>query len=235
VLVSREPGQQTIKEIRFPYFDPTDRQYHIALLDEIALEVLPGMDPVTGAPIESAQRSEVRLLSEDIRFIKLDSGEFRSTHEQLFSRPVFWVFLFLPLVGVAGGLVYRKHRDRMEGDQAYARSRQAGKIARAHLAEARQLASNPSDLKAFYAACERALSGFAADKLNVARAGMMADQLGVQLRSKDVDTEIVQDYLRYLELCAEKRFSPDQGEIHQAGEFLDRVEKMILRLDGAIS
>jgi len=104
-----------------------------------------------------------------------------------------------------------------------------------HLAKARSLLSTPGDQQQFYSECERALSGFAADKVNVARAGMMTDDVGRLLETKGVANNVIEDYLECLRVCEMKRFSPVEAGSHEGEAFLKRAETAIQQLDEAIS
>jgi hypothetical protein len=233
VVVPREPGRQTIKPVRLPYFDPQERAYKIALVDEIALDVEPGSDLSIEAPMSSAAKEQVRFISEDIRFIKLSSGGLQPLNNPLFRNLMFWVILLFPLLGISIASLYSRHQGRLEADSAYARSRKAGKVAKRHLAKARSLLS-ADDQQEFYSECERALSGFAADKLNVARAGIMTEDVGRLLRTKGVADQVVEGYLGCLRVCEMKRFSPAEEGSVESEAFLKRAETAIQQLDEAL-
>ena len=94
----------------------------------------------------------------------------------LYATAGFWVVLLLPVAALGGAAAVRRHRDRIEGDVAYARVRRAGRMARKRLARARSLASG--DPRAFHAEVAGALEGLLADKLNVAEAGLVREEAG---------------------------------------------------------
>ncbi len=235
VVVPRVQGRQTIKPIRLPYFDPKDREYKVALLDEIVLDVKPGSSLAIDAPRSGAAKEQVRFITEDIRFIKLAPGSLKPLNNPMFRNPTFWGIVLFPLIGLSVASLYGRHRSRLEADYAYARSRKAGKVAKKHLAKARSLLSTPGDQQKFYSECERALSGFAADKVDVARAGMMTDDVGQLLETRGVANNVIEDYLECLRVCEMKRFSPAEVDSHESETFLKRAETAIQQLDEAIS
>jgi hypothetical protein len=144
----------------------------------------------------------------------------------------FWTFALLPMAGVAGALALRRHRDRIEGDVAYARGRRASRLARKRLAEARRL-STGDDARAFYAEVARALRGFVADKLNVAEAGMQIGDLRAGLARARVPDATTGELVDCLEHCDRQRFAPPTPEGERA-RFLERAGMLMTSLDREI-
>ena len=80
-------------------------------------------------PLETGRvRAGVEELRTDIRFIQLGSPALVLANRTLFAHPLFWVTLLVPLAAVGGAAGLRRHRDRLHGDVAYARSRRAAKV-----------------------------------------------------------------------------------------------------------
>ena len=172
VMIPRAPGNRTIPAVTLGYFDPATGAYRTATTGEVPLVVT---GTVADGPASLA-RGGITQLREDIRFIRLGSGSLRPLRRTVFEGSAFWLFLLLPMASVAGAAVLRRHRDRLEGDVAWARGRSAGRVARKRLAEAGRLADG-DDGKAFYAEVATALRGFVADKLNMAAAGLQTATL----------------------------------------------------------
>ena len=162
-------------------------------------------------------------LRTDIRFIQLGSPALVLANRPLFAHPLFWIVLLVPLAAVGGAAGVRRHRDRLHGDVAYARSRRASKVARKRLAEARKLADG-DDVRAFYAEAGHALEGFLADKLNIAAAGMIRDEVRDRLGAMGIATEAAEPYLECLEECDRQRFAPPTASREERVRFLDQVE-----------
>ena len=138
-----------------------------------------------------------------------------------------------PLVGIVGSVALRRHRDLLEGDAAYARGRRASRIAKKRLAHARGLAGS-SDARAFYAEVARALRGLAADRLNVAEAGLQAGELEARLRERGVDEATVGEMMACLDHCDRQRFAPPSGDPGEEARFLERAGSLMSTLDRAI-
>ena len=99
----------------------------------------------------------------------------------------------MPIVLVISAYGVRRHQDRLQGDVAYARQRQATRSAKRHLSHAKKLI-DVSKHKAFYAEVGRALMGYVGNKLNIAEAGMMSDEVRKRLLEKGVSSGILDPF-----------------------------------------
>ncbi len=222
VLVPRVPGVGAIPPVELTYFDPAGESYEVAASGALAVEVT-GV-AADGPPGTGRVRAGVEELRTDIRFIRIGTPALVLANRTLFAHPLFWITLLVPLAAVGGAAGLRRHRDRLHGDVAYARSRRAAKLARKRLAEARKLADG-KDVRAFYAEAGRALEGFLADKLNIAAAGMIRDEVRDRLAARGVATEAAEPYLECLEECDRQRFAPPTASAEERARFLGRVEE----------
>jgi len=229
VLIPRAPGTRELGPFRMGYYDLGAREYRTAETGALSLTV--SGTPTTGGPA-LLSRGGVEQLREDIRFIHL-GATLRPAERRLLDGLGFWIVALLPLVGIVGALGLRRHRDRLEGDVAYARGRRASRVARKRLAEARGLVGGP-DRRAFYAEVARALRGLVADRLNLAEAGLQTGELEARLRGKGVAEETVRETLSCLDHCDRQRFAPPSGDPGEEERFLERATALMSTLDRAI-
>lgn len=229
VLIPRAPGSRSIPSVRFPYYDDALGEYRVAATDPLELTV-------SGTVLESPGslgRGGVAQLREDIRFIRLGPLELRRVGGSLVESSSFWLLLLLPLVAMGGATMLRRHRDRLEGDVAYARGRRAGRVARKRLAQARELLKS-EDVRAFYAEVARALRGLVADRLNLAEAGLQTAELDAALATTGIAGELRRDLVDCLEECDRQRFAPPSADTAARERFLDRAGDVMTRLDRAV-
>lgn len=232
VLLPRSPGRKTIPAIEVSYFDTSRREYAIASSEPLAIEVTG--TAVEGPAVAGLRRGNVEPLRQDIRFIHIATPSFRPIEGSLFGRPDFWIVLLVPLIVVGGALGFRRHRDRLEGDVAYARHRRAGRVAKKRLGRARALRS-PSTTREFYAEVARALEGFLADKLNLAEAGLIGEQARARLAARGVSGEAVGEYFACLSECDRQRFAPAESSLEEMDAFLKRTGEAMTRLTEELS
>jgi len=226
VLIPRAPGRREIPAITMGWFDDDAGAYRTATTRPIPLTV-------TGTAFEGpggSSRGGVAQLREDIRFIHLGAASLRPADQELFDRATFWLVLFLPLIALAGGLAYRRHRDLLEGDVAYARGRRASRVAKKRLAQARALAT-AGDARAFYAEVARALRGLVADRLNLAEAGLQTAEVTRRLAERGVDPTVVEEVEACLQQCDRQRFAPPGTDPEEKTRILERAGDAMTRLD----
>jgi hypothetical protein len=229
VLIPRAPGDREIPAISLGYFDPSAGVYRVAATDAIPLTV---HGTVAGGPVPLA-RGGVEQLRRDIRFIHLGAPSLRRADRGGLGGPALWIVALLPMAAVLGAVALRRHRDRLEGDVAWARGRRAGRVARKRLAEARRLAT-ADDTRAFYAEVARALRGLVADKVNVSEAGMQLADLERDLARASVSEEVVAELRGCLEHCDRQRFAPPGSDPHERERFLERAGDLMIALDRRI-
>lgn len=226
VLIPRAPGRREVPSITMGYFDQSAGAYRTAATEPLPLTVT---GAAIGGPGQVA-RGGVAQLREDIRFIHLGTASLRPAGRVLFDSATFWLLLLLPIAGVVGAVALRQHRDRLEGDVAYARGRRASRVARKRLAEARSLSAT-GDARAFYAEVARALRGLVADRLNLAEAGLLTSELGARLAERGIDETTVTELRACLEQCDRQRFAPPGADPEERTRLLERVGALMTALD----
>lgn len=228
VLVPRVAGRQVIKPVSFSFFDPKAGKYRTLQTDQISVDVAKGNDAMAFVP-SGFSKEEVRLIGQDIRYIKTQPPAFRRIGEGLHDSAGFWLVLVTPLVALAGAVIQRRHWDRLSGDYAYARLRRANRAARKRLAAARAVMTLDRE-KEFYAEVSKALIGFLGDKLNIAEAGMISEEVRSVLRARGIAQEVIDEYFACLQICDLKRFSPAGATIEEMRTFVEQAETAMGKL-----
>jgi len=233
VLIPRLPGVQTIKPIRFSYFDLASKSYKTLVTPEIKITVKKGRKQfVSSGP--GFTREEVKLLGQDIRYIEQAIPRFRKTGAYYYQSLSFMLLLIIPLLVMGGAIGYRRYADKLAENVAYARSRKATQIANSQLKHAKKLL-NEKTQKEFYSEISKALIGFLANKLNVAEAGMMTEQARQLLAERKVEPQIVSAYFECLQVCDYQRFAPASSRIAQMQSFYQKVKNVIIKLQKALA
>ncbi|MEO8168101.1 MAG: BatD family protein, partial [bacterium] len=176
ILVPRYPGKKIIKPVEFSYFDLGKNEY--VTLKSPQLEINVEQGPAGATPfVSSSPREDVQMLSQDIRFIKVDRPAFVKRGEYLYTSGAFIALLLLPLAGLGGTLVYTRKRQAVMSDMVGYRNRRAIKVARKGLKNAEVLLKevsggndNAERKIAFYSEVARAMWKYLGDKLNIQQA-----------------------------------------------------------------
>jgi hypothetical protein len=232
VLIPRTPGSRTIPAVQIDYFDVNSGTYATVATQPIDIEVTG--DVVEGPMIAGRTRGSIEQLREDIRFIRIATPRFQPRDRRLFALPGFWIVFIAPLGVVVGAWGFRRHRDRLKGDIAYARRRRASRVAKQRLARAESLKSSAAP-REFYAEIARALQGFLGDKLNLAEAGLIKESVNVALMQCGVRQEVADEYLGCIDVCDRQRFAPAKPNRDEMNAFLERTERAMTELDQGLT
>ncbi|MDP6779407.1 MAG: BatD family protein [Candidatus Latescibacteria bacterium] len=227
VVIPEDDGVAEIAPFRLPYFDPENGRYHVVQSEPIPLQVTPQARASQPLPVASMlNREEIRVLGEDIRFIKPDRTVLEDQGRMLYADWRFLALQLVPVLGFFSMLGYRRHRDRLIGDVAYARRRRSRGEARRRLSQARSLMKDGDD-KAFHAEIHRALAQFLADRLNLPAAGMAADAAARTLGARGVAPETVSEVCEVFQRCDFARFSPSRAPEGDMARLYQDTERLI--------
>ncbi len=231
VLIPRFPGTQRIPSLSLSWFDPQARRYKTITSPEIFIAVQKGEGQLSTAPA-GLSKEEVRLIGQDIRFIKTRRPQLSVIGDSFHSSTLFSILWMMPLMGLALAYFYKLHLQKLSGDVAYARSRSANRMAMKRLAKADKLLAVETQ-KEFFAEVSHALIGFAADKLNLSAAGIILRDLESRLHDKSVDAELVQNYMTLLQRCDFQRFAPATVAKEEMQQFFSQAKEAIIKLEKA--
>ena len=233
VLVPRNAGAQKIKPVLFNYFDARTQTYKTIQTDPVTIQVAQGSQQYASIPT-GLSKEEVQLVGQDVRFIKMDALNLRKQGSHFNAPWIFWIIYLAPLGLVWLAFIYRKHLNLLVEDVAYARDRRAQKEARKRLSQAKGCQVVETQ-KEFYAEIGKALTGFLGDKLNIAEAGMMTDEVRKALSKKGISSEVVEPYFACLATCDMKRFSPSDATDEEMTAFYKQAETAILDMGRALA
>lgn len=232
VMVPRFAGAFEISGVQLPYFDPKAKEYRVASAAPIALRIAQGAGEVALAS-GGMTKSDVKLIGQDIRFIALAQMPFDEIGQSNYTQPWFAALLALPLFGLVGAFLYQRHQQKLSSNVAYARGRKATRVANKQLQSAKKFLQS-NDGKPFYAEVQRALMGFLGNKLNVAEAGLVTDDIQKLLEAKKVAPEVVSAYITCLHICDFQRFAPSQANGAEMKQFYDQAQNAIAQMEEAL-
>lgn len=239
LMIPRYPGLKVIKPVTISYFDLKKREYVRLRSPQIELNVEQGTASPPAA-ITGVNREDVRLLSQDIRFIKVHAYGLTQQGEHLYSDPVFLTLVLLPLVGVAGAWVYARQRQVVMLDQAGYRNRRAMKVAQKGLREAEYLLKERSAQKnepaqnqrlRFYSEVSRALWKYLGDKLNIPQASFSVEGAIAALRERGAQEQLLADLRSVLETCDLARFAPTSMELAAMQKTYEDARRTIVDIE----
>jgi hypothetical protein len=239
LMIPRYPGLKVIKPVTMSYFDLKKREYVHLRSPQIELNVEQGA--AGSAPVMSGvNREDVRLLSQDIRFIKMNVPAIVHPGDRLYTDPFFIVLALLPFAGLAGAYVYARQRQVVMADQAGYRNRRAMKVAQKGLREAEYLLKEKSARKGepaqnqrlrFYAEVSRALWKYLGDKLTIPQAEFSVEGAVAVLRERGAAEELLTSLRTVLETCDMARFAPTSMELSAMQKTYDDARRVIVDVE----
>ena len=123
LLIPRHQGDFTIAPLEFSYFNPATGRYVTLSTKPIQVKVSKGIAESNVTAFSSADKQDVKLLGNDIRYIKTDHAGLNDGNRYY---GTFWYYLLLaagPVLCIAG-LIYRNWNRRNNSDPVLVKSKQ---------------------------------------------------------------------------------------------------------------
>ena len=178
-------------------------------------------------------KEEVKLLGQDIRFIKLGSPQLRSVREPFLFSAAYWVLFFGILILFAMVYVALRRQIRESQNVALLRGKRANKVAVQRFRAARRYMEE-QNRHAFYEEMLRALWGYMSDKFNIPVANLTKENVREELHKRGVSSEDSQRFTAIITQCDEAQYSPVEsarmGDVYSEGvNLISRIESVIKR------
>ncbi len=178
-------------------------------------------------------KEEVKLLGQDIRFIKLGSPQLRSVREPFLFSAAYWVLFFGILILFAMVYVALRRQIRESQNVALLRGKRANKVAVQRFRAAKRYMEE-QNRHAFYEEMLRALWGYMSDKFNIPVANLTKENVREELHKRGVSSEESQRFTAIITKCDEAQYSPAASarmtEVYGEGvDIISRIEAMIKR------
>ncbi len=231
LLLPRHAGEMKIPSIPFAYYDVEKKAYASSASPVFTLSVAKGAD-LAGGPSSGLSKEDVKLLGEDIRFIKSEDLSLRKRGETFAGSALFYTLSFSPLVGFVGFIFFAKRRERVLGDVAGFKNRKARKMAQRRLVVAKKFL-HQKNKELFYAEVSRALWGYIGDKLGIPPSDLSVGLVKTALATRSVSEDAITKLGGAIEECEYARFAPASdslqmdGVYHQAIGIISEIEDQL--------
>ncbi len=236
-FIARAEGEFEIPAVEFSYFDPVRRQYHTLTSKGLLMEVTPAATGTSSEavvlPGRGLSKEEVKLLGEDIRFIKLGDSRLGKEREPLIFSRLYWALL--GVIIVLFGITYLALRRKIRESQnlVLVRGKRANKVALQRFRVARQ-AMEEQNRHAFYEEMLHALWGYMSDKFNIPVSNLTKESVREELLKRGITQEECQRFSQIITRCDEAQYSPmataQMQEVYEEGvALLSLVEQRVKR------
>lgn len=211
IIIPRVPGDFVIEPVKFSYFDLSKKKYVTLTSPEYKISVEKGDGTASDVNYSNVNRSDIRYIGSDIRYIKTGNPELGLIGAFFFGSTLFYILLLLPLVIFILFIIIWKKELKKRSNMALMRNRKATKVAQKRLKKAQQFLSEKKQSE-FYEEVSQAIWGYLSDKFSIPLASLSVDTVSETLTRKEVKPEIIEKFIEIINNCEFARFAP--GESH---------------------
>ncbi|MFR9648970.1 MAG: BatD family protein [Rikenellaceae bacterium] len=234
-FIVRTQGVFEIPKVEFSYFDPKGNRYVTLSTDAISLDVAPdaanGGDSLSSTVVTTISKGDVKMLGQDIRFIKIDSVGFgREYSTFILTRSYYLAILAIVAIFIALYIAIKQLISSSK-NMVLMRGKRANKVAIQRFKSAKSFMTQSNE-RAFYEEMHRALWGYMGDKLNIPVAILSREGVREELIRRGATAEQAARFSQIITKCDEAQYSPaasaQMGDIYvDALDFISRIETQI--------
>ena len=235
-FIARAEGTYEVEPVEFSYFDPSRMQYMTLKSKALELEITPDAKGGGDALVVQGRgmsKEEVKMLGQDIRFIKLGGAQLRSERVPFIFSAAYWILLLGVLALFTMIYVALRKQIRESQNVALVRGKRANKVAVQRFRAAKRYMEE-QNRHAFYEEMLRALWGYMSDKFNIPVANLTKENVREELHKRGVSSEDSQRFTDIITRCDEAQYSPVESarmnDVYSEGvNLISRIESVIKR------
>jgi len=225
LAIPRNPGTYKIPAVQFSYFDINSKSYKTLTTESYELQVDKG-EGNAAQTIANYTKEDLRVLNQDIRFIKQNDVTLTPRGDYFFGTLPYWLCYLIPLLIFAAICAFYRKRIADNSNITQVKIRKANKVATKRMKKAGNLLKN-NQKEAFYDEVLQALWGYVSDKLSIPVSKLSKDNVEDELTKYGVPSDTVSDFLEVLNQCEYVRYAP--GDANQA---MDQIYNSSLEIIG---
>lgn len=232
-FIARAEGEYEIPPVEFSYFDPKKGQYVTLAAQPLQLNITP--DTRSGGSeariVKGLSKEEVRLLGEDIRFIKSGNPHLKPIGKPLLFSGLYFLWIGVILAGFVALFLLLRKQIRDSRNTVLVRGKRASKVAIQRFRAAKR-AMQEENRYAFYEEMSRALWGYMSDKFNIPVANLTKENVREELLKRGVTNEEAHLFSAIITQCEEAQYAPmasaRMSDVYKEGvEFISHLESII--------
>ena len=233
LIVPRAAGEKEIPAMQFSYFNPSSRKYVTLSAPSFKINVKKGEGTFADAGT-GFSKEDIKMLNEDIRYIKTSSFDLEKAGEYSLIKEWFWAATVVPFIALVSLIGFKKRQDKLAGNVQLMRYQKAEKAAKLRLKSAKK-ALDASDNKSFFDEISLALFGYLEDKLGMQKSDFTLDRAVAVLQEREVDAGLIDRLKAIAEKCEFARFAPQGQSAQTTADLYDESVKVIVELDNSIA
>lgn len=224
VLIPRFPGDFTIPPIKFKYYDINAKAYKTLASPSYKITVQDDGSGTASSP-SYISKENVKLLGEDIRFIKKETTF--QKENIAFSKTIWFPILsILPFLCFVFVFFYEKKKSNVNVNDV--KMRKAAGVALKKIKKAENLLNKGEQTK-FFGIIQEAIFAYFADRLKINLADLSLDVVMEKLSQRKVDTEITEEIKKIIQTCQMAEYAPISSTATK--EISQRASQLIKKVD----
>jgi BatD DUF11 like domain len=225
LLIPRNQGARAVEPMLFCYYDLERREYVSLRSPRFEFTIEQGKDFSSAGPASHTDKEDVRILGEDIRYIKLSLGSLQQAGDTEFHL-WFLIGLLLPPIVFIGSWVYRKRMEKIYGNMPKLLFETAGREVNKRLKKARVLLQQGNP-QSYNEEVLKAISEYLEHKLNTPKAHFSLDRALVQLQEHNVTADVREKLKFCMERAEFARYAPGADTTEARKELIDAAAEAI--------
>ncbi len=227
LVIPRYQGQYLIPEQEFSFFNVKTKEYQTLKTSSINIDVKKGKNQanVVANSQQLSQENEAEL--NEI----LSSSKFSLINKKRWHEKWWYILLIiLPIALITFSIVrniYFKFLDKNPVDRKF---RKSLKIAQKRLKNAELLLKNDQK-QAFYQEIEKSLLIYFSQKFNLETADLSKENIAQIFNKKNIDKNVLDNYISILEECEFCRYSPASIENNDLNIVYQKASKIIIEIE----
>lgn len=222
LVIPRHGGVYTIPSVKFSYFDVKSQEYKTLETESYTLNVAKGKDNGNGVSTSYVSKEDLKLLGQDIRFMKREGTQLNKRDDYLFGSLSYWLWYIIPLLGFIGYIIIYRKKMAENANITKLRTKKANKVAVKRLKNAKKLLVEQKSNE-FYDEILKTLWGYVSDKLSISISQLSKDNIAARLTERGVDEALIKEFETVLGESEFARYAPGNP-----GETMDKVYSMAI-------
>lgn len=231
LLVPRAVGKKEIPPVEFSFFDPAKERYVTLSSSPLTITVKEGEG---GETFSTISKENIKMLGQDIRFIKTNSTSLSKSGGILFYHAGFWIAVIFPLLIAGAAISWKIRNDKLTGNLTKLRFVQAEKTAKIRLKKAKSLLDK-GDNHNFYTEISLALFGYLEDKLEIPKSEFTLERASEELEKRDLNSEVIDKMKSSIQKCEYARFAPKGNIQTEMNEMYSGLSDVIVNIEKNLS
>ena len=224
LAIPRHGGVYTIPPVKFSYFDVKAKEYKTIESESFTINVAKGSQKDNESVASYVSKEELKLLGQDVRFIKSGEAQLNKQGEYFFASSIYWMLYIVPFVFFLAYIVVYRKKMAENANITKMRTKTANKVAVKRMKVAKRLLSENKSNE-FYDEILKTLWGYVSDKLSMPVSQLSKDNIATRLAERGVGEELIKEFEALLNESEFARYAPGNP-----GETMDKVYALAIEV-----